>query len=288
MVKPVYEFLLWDNCHNNCQFCFLRQRDSDLNIEQKRKSVDKVLQFLESDQFVQGSHVLLMGGEIFDDRSSFSILNNLIDVVVTKMLNYEIDWLYLNTNLIYKDMTGLYYLLDKIDQHQLFDRLRFTTSYDIVGRFATKKVEQLMLYNIDNLVKKYPNIQIIANAIMTKQLCDMIVTHKFSVKQFMERYKCGLSLIPYIVLDDKLTADRKEILRTLSVVDNEIPGYVKNGIKNFDNDQKKLLYKYDKATDSLKFCSCDYSDCGHPVNFKRYATSGTCYACDVKALFDLE
>ena len=31
IIKPIYEFLVWDNCSNNCQFC--HQRNNPRNFD---------------------------------------------------------------------------------------------------------------------------------------------------------------------------------------------------------------------------------------------------------------
>ena len=57
---------------------------------------------------------------------------------------WEIELLYLNTNLLYEDLELLEGFLENIKQNNLFERLRFTTSYDIEGRF--NKNSELLFY----------------------------------------------------------------------------------------------------------------------------------------------
>jgi hypothetical protein len=51
------------------------------------------------------------------------------------MNNNIIDLLYINTNLIYENMSILFNFLDLIKNNNLFNRLKFTTSFDLQGRF---------------------------------------------------------------------------------------------------------------------------------------------------------
>ena len=148
-IKPVFEFLLWANCSNNCKFCFQKQQLRDGIItkhstEDKVKTMDNVLSFLDSDEYIKGSHVLLVGGEIFDDPTVFAELDSFLIKIADKMVCNDIDLLYINTNLIYKKLDCVINFLSEIEKHGLFDRLKFTTSYDIDGRF-TEKTEKLML-----------------------------------------------------------------------------------------------------------------------------------------------
>ena len=60
-----------------------------------------------------------------------------------------------------------------------------------------------------------------------------------------------------------------------------MPGYFKRYWQNLALDQDKLLYKYNPNTNEYDFCSSEKSDCGHSVNFKRYAKNGHCFICDL-------
>ena len=76
----------------------------------------------------------------------------------------------------------------------------------------------------------YNKLQVVTNIILTKPMCQAIINDKFSVGQFMKKYKCWVNLIPYIVLDNNLTADREEIFSTLQKVDEENNGVVLSSI----------------------------------------------------------
>ena len=69
--KPIYEFIVWENCNNNCQFCFQRKNPKILNEQERYKALDNVINFIESDKFEKGSHLLIVGGEIFHITSEF-------------------------------------------------------------------------------------------------------------------------------------------------------------------------------------------------------------------------
>lgn len=285
MIKPIFEFLLWNNCNNNCKFCFQKQFNDNMDLEQRKRSINKVLEFYNSKEFIKGSHVLLMGGEIFDSPQIFNELNHLFDVTVDMMVNNDIEVLYINTNLIYKKLDGLIHLLDLIQKHNLFDRLKFTTSYDVDGRF-NEKTEQLMLNNLKLIKQSYPEIRIVANSMLSNKLCDLILNDQINIPDFTKRYNLDwVNLIPYIVLIESISAPRSKIFKTLKHIDDQIPGYISKYIHNFDLKQDKLLYKYNHHNDKFEFCSCDYLPCGHAENFKKYSRSGSCFVCDLKTMF---
>jgi L-lysine 2,3-aminomutase len=39
--KPIYEFLLWDNCNNNCKFCFQRELPRLFGLKQREQILNK-------------------------------------------------------------------------------------------------------------------------------------------------------------------------------------------------------------------------------------------------------
>lgn len=282
--KKVYEFLVWDNCNNNCSFCFQRKNPRIFNKSQRKIILDEVINFLNGDKFIKGSHVLICGGEIFDKISDFNMLNSFFEKIIDFMKQDIIDLLYINTNLIYKDLNGVYNLLNLIKDKNLFDRLKFTTSYDLKGRFKSKEDELLMLNNLKTIKSIYPECNIVTNIILTKQTCESILNKSFVLSDFIKNYNCKVNLIPYIVYDKDLSASRSMIFSTLKYVNKDVPGYLAEYIPNISIEQEKLLYMY--KDDQFVFCSCKLSDCSHSINFKRYSENNTCFCCDLKEVFE--
>lgn len=283
-IMPVVELLVWDNCNNQCSFCFQRNNPRVFNQETRKFILNEAIKFIDSDKFIKGSHVLIVGGEIFYNAADQRMLSNFFVQIAERMLDNTIDLLYINTNLLYSDTVNLYNFLELIEWNNLFDRLRFTTSYDIAGRFKAKEDEELMLNNLLEVKRLYPKCQIVTNIILTKPMCDAILNDSFSAKYFMVKYNCWINFIPYIISDPKLAASRDTIFRTLKHIDDENPSYLDKYIANLDLAQEKKLYMY--KDNQFQFCSCELSDCGHAVNFKRYSDKGSCFICDLKGLFN--
>lgn len=288
-IKPVYEFLLWDNCNNNCKFCFQRKNGNTCTPKDKIKSLNAVSSFLESDEYVSGSHVLLVGGEIFDESNlSLKVIwMSFIDNIITKMNNQTIDLLYVNTNLLYEDLSLVKYLLTMIGKNDLWDRLKFTTSYDLEGRFSIKKREKLFLHNLYMIKYFYPKCNIVVNTILTKTTCEKILDGGFNPKTFCDEHKCDINLIPYIVYTKELSATRDQIFQSLLKTNELIPGYFQRYSNNLALAQDKLLYKFNKDTNQLDFVSCGHSDCGHSENFKLYSDNSSCFVCDLLQICEM-
>lgn len=282
--KSIYEFLVWDNCNNNCKFCFQRENPRLFSYSKRKYILDEVISFIDSDKFIKGSHILICGGEIFDKPKDFNNLSIFFDKIISYMKNNIIDLLYINTNLIYANLSGVMNLLDKIKEAGFFDRLKFTTSYDLEGRFKTEEIRNLMLNNLIYLTNKYKDLKVVTNIILTKQVCESIINNKLNISEFMTKYNCWVNLIPYIVLDDNLTAERKDIFKSLYTVEKQSPGYLSKYVPNMTITQEKLLYMY--KNDKFVFCSCEIDKCGHSINFKRYSKHNTCFCCDLREIFN--
>lgn len=286
MIKPIYELLLWNNCNNNCKFCFMKYNHHDnkfLSDENKKVSMKKALQLLNSDTYKDGSHVLLVGGELFDTKFSYDTeqyFKYFLTTIVHYMVSGKIDLLYVNTNLIYQDHSYLYYFLNLINDFGLFDRLKFTTSYDIYGRFKDSKSRILMEKTLGELLVDFPKIHIVVNMIMTKQFCEAVLSRRFNVKQFMDDFKVSVNTIPYIILHEDMAASRDQIYSTLQLLDQQMPGYLRAYIDNIAINQDKLLYEYDGK--EFVFMTAKNAPCGHNENF-HLCTVGKdrCFICDM-------
>jgi hypothetical protein len=190
---------------------------------------------------------------------------------------------YVNTNLLYEDLTILNTFLDIFNRNNVISRLKFTTSYDIYGRYENPKKEQLFFRNLMRIKEKYNELNIVVNSILTKQFCESILTKTFSIKNFCSKFSVNINTIPYINFNNDLLADKYTIFKTLSHINIENPGFIDSYIYDMDIKQEKRLYVY--KNNSLQYESSAINECGHSVNFKKYSVDNTCFVCDLKRLF---
>ena len=192
----------------------------------------------------------------------------------------KIRYLYVNTNLIYKDRTNLIYLFEAIKGYE--DRLKFTTSYDIYGRFKTDTAKELFLENLSFIKEKYPKINTVVNCIITKQL----VESDFNDEEFKEAYGVRyVNFIPYVPVPDDRSMDVefKDIVKVLARTERKNKGYIDFYINDFDFNQNKALYQYHKDT-GYEECTSNYAECHHNENFKK-VLNGECFICKLKEVF---
>ena len=310
-MKKIYEFLLWNNCSNNCTFCHQRahERKIDDKILLPNEQIESLYickEFLDT-QFEKGNHILLVGGEIFDivNDEVKKALVDLIKYIKNKMLDNEIDLLYINTNLLYKDTSLLDWFLTLFEANNLINRIKFTTSYDMVGRFTSKEREFLFYKNLKHLTDTYIDLHIVVNTVLTNEACKRICEDRFgadylleylkdqgkdmfTVKDWLDYFKVDINTIPYIRLpyDKAPEMPIKEVVfNTLLHINNIIPGYLDSYATNIALTQKKELFEYNKKEKMYKYCSSALSDCGHSENFKlSFADSSECFPCAIEKL----
>ena len=102
---PINEFILWNNCSNNCKFCW-QKLEKQQTLTEKFKSIELVKEAVKD---LKNSHILFVGGEIFDSKNKDlnNALLSLFDLTTDKMLKNDVELLYINTNILYNIETIL-------------------------------------------------------------------------------------------------------------------------------------------------------------------------------------
>lgn len=305
-LPPIYEFLLWNNCNNNCKFCHQKARKARfpgkfLDDKQKARSIQLVHFFLTTGHLVgqesmpaeKKFNMLLMGGELFDNRlapASEKAFFDLAGAVLVQMLEGRIDHLYVNTNLLYDMNIMLLDFLYLFVSEGLSSRIRFTTSCDVAYRFANHGALALMTGNLKKLRVIYPDIPMVANCILTDDAVRFLLNNPMYPSVFEGLYGTRLNLIPYIILKNSMAPERADVHKVLLLLNELNPGYLKDYVDGIDLPQKKFLYEYDSG----RYHTATSADaaCGHGVNFGHCykptddKKSGACFICDCKALLD--
>mgnify|MGYP002520884731 CR=1 FL=1 len=292
-MPTIIEFLLWDNCNNNCKFCFLKNGKSNKVIvtTSEKNNIFKYIKnyITNTNLFIPGNHLLLCGGEIFDTPMSESKKNwiDLTKTVVSSLKSNIIGEFYLNTNLLYDINMELTQFLDCFAKNNILHRVHFTTSYDLVGRFKDSSYRKLFLDNLIKIREQYPSLNIFVNTILTKQVCLLVQDRDFSVKDFQDTYKVKLNVIPYIVLDDLMAPSFSEVSNALLTIDAELPGFLANYTQNFEYDNPRKVLKYYTTDKTFMDVTANTNKCGHSINFTHYnKDTKSCFICDIKHLLE--
>lgn len=289
--EPIYEFLLWNTCKNNCKFCHQKANKARFpgkfpDDEGKYKSIKLVERYIKNGNCIDGSNILLMGGELFDtklsEKTEYAFLQ-LIDTIVNRMYNQQTFLFYMNSNLIYEDLDLLYKVLERFNLNiigrNLSSRIIFTTSYDIGYRYRIETDKWLVEQNLKKLSNDFPHVNKVANFILTDKGCDFLLNHPNFYKEFRDEYHCLLNPIPYIILDPAMAASRKTVQNTLLGIEYENPGFIEQYVHNMCIEQERILLEYNGT--ELINASSKNAECGHNENFRRvYKNDNRCFVCD--------
>lgn len=287
-IKTIYEFLVWDNCNNNCKFCFQRINPKTYMLQQQEQILNNVITYINSDQFENNNHILICGGELFDDHKRIDIIKNFFQSILYLAKNGIIDLIYINTNLLYElnnIVECLIPIFKSYNDNNILERIRFTTSYDIYGRFSSVEKQKLFLQNLQYIKQTIPELNIVVNMILTKQFCKSIINDQFNIFDFCKNYNISVNLIPYIILNDELIPTQSDLYTALQMIYLQNPQYMIKWLNELDLKQKRIMLTY--VNNKFQSCECDLSECGHSENFKRYTVkNNSCFVCDLKYIFN--
>lgn len=282
IVLPMYEFLLWSNCNNNCKFCVQRE-DHMSSKEERLKAIELAFDNIKK---LRDAHVLFMGGELFSepDEEVKEKLKNLFDYTFDKSRNKELEFIYINTNLLY-NTEYLFSILD--DASDIIERIRFTTSDDVDGRFNEKSMS-LFYNNLRALRNRYPKLRIVVNTILTKTLCDMIMNDEYNVLDYQNKYDVLVNNIPYINVEKRasyLAPTKSDVIKALNRLNQMLPGYMKGYCDNYLLKQDFHLLQFKNG--AFEDVTSGRSECGHHENFKRcFSDSNECFKCVLQKIKD--
>ena len=302
------EFIVWSNCANNCQFCWQRLLDDQttrLDSEHKVKCLENCRRILDSEG--QNCDVLVVGGEAYSDQGEAvnAQLKKVFNKIADKVRKGDIRYFYANTSLTYENKVNLIALFEAFKGIE--DHLKFTTSYDLAGRFDrdtnksvansdssgachTENKEALVRKNLEFIYKNYPDVNIVVNTIITNAVYKAIFpkdgSEPYNPFWFMGEYPntvVWVNLIPYIPIkgDNSLDAKFSETVKVLEKANSIIPGYFKRYVEEFDISQDKRLYEYHSDKGFIENTAPDMP-CGHNKNFSLVNRDGGCYICKLK------
>ena len=282
---PINEFILWNNCPNNCEFCWLKKEKQQTYNEQL-ESIDLVYDIVKD---LKDTHTLFVGGEIFaeTDKLIKEKLLNLYDLTFKRMLDGYLDLCYFNTNILYKLDNLLLPVLDKMKRLNLLNKVHFTTSGDYYGIFANDNTAKLFYNNLHTLHKLYPEMLIYVNIILTDTFCNDILEDRFNIADYEAEHGVYVNTIPFIKFGNTLEAPtRNKFMQTILHLNEQMPGYGIKYCNNFLLNQNIILRQYSDG--KMVNVSSDKSPCTHSENFTRcYSDSNECFVCDCGRLKEL-
>lgn len=293
---PMMEYLLWSNCSNNCKFCWQKRLKNEATWLTDEEKIDSINQCKQAIDQLGYTDILVVGGEVYGPHTQEvdTALRSLFDKIAQRVKQDQTRFFYVNTNLIYEDLSNLDYLINAFEG--VVDRIKFTTSADAYGRFEEgfgaygAETEEVVARNLRYLADTYPELNIVVNTIMTKQFhrqfVDDPVLKDAALRPSTFKGEFGIkhmNLLPYIPIpgDTELVPTFGQIVACLEEAESEVPGYISFYVADYDLNQNKILYQYERGKGFVE-CTAQYLPCGHNKNFSKVLPSGECYVCKIK------
>lgn len=182
----------WDQCNNNCTFCFEKNKSFDgmfskpstYAIEKNNECIKSLIDYDKYNYYT----FKILGGELFFTTDKV-ISNALADTIEYFYSVFEQsgmldkiesgqkipETLVIASNLLYKDNSTLYQSLDVLKSKTRKTNASMMVSYDLYGRFANEKSVELYYNNYLDIFNKYRDVvRPVVSFIMSKQNINML------------------------------------------------------------------------------------------------------------------
>lgn len=291
-MATLLQYNLWLNCNQHCAFCYQGSNPRRFSNEEKGKSIQRFIDMLKDPETTDlYQFVAIIGGEIFDTKlteENNKLFFEAMSLIKKHMQSGKFQSFSINTNLLYEDTSFLFEVLDYFSFAP--KRVTVVTSYDTKYRFHNEKMRELFLNNLEKIDKQYSEYGKIVQSVVSSYFVEDVLTGKFNINEFEEKYHCEYNLNNVIHSDlvDKLGKDffpkRAKYIEFLKFLQ-------KTNLKllqrfNVDKDDKDLIY-CDPEANKLRILTSlalKKLPCGHYETYQMYSDSDKCTLCDTKMI----
>lgn len=192
-MKNNIQFELWKNCTNGCDFCFNKGLPCSTK-EDKIRILKEVKYRLERLNYEYYDKIGLIGGELFgnqlEDDEVFKEFYKLFELCIYLLQDKKINQINFTSNLLAKDNSRMYQILDLIKLSGLLNRFELCTSFDTKYRF--KGNFTIWHYNMLYVKQNYPELQTHIEILPTQDFCEKCLSGEFNYEWFKETYDSAI------------------------------------------------------------------------------------------------
>ncbi|MBR2247617.1 MAG: hypothetical protein IJ880_11475 [Bacilli bacterium] len=188
------QFELWKNCTNGCDFCFNKGLPCSTK-EDKIRILKEVQYRLERLNYDYYDKIGFIGGELFgnqlEEEEVFKEFYKLFELCIKLLQNKKINQINFTSNLLAKDNSKMYQILDLIKIANLLNKFELCTSWDSQYRF---KLGNLSIWekNITYIKETYPDLQTHIEILPTQHFCEECLNGNFDYVKFKKKYKSAI------------------------------------------------------------------------------------------------
>lgn len=301
------QFELWSACNSRCKFCYLGEENRCTPDHYKIQALKDTLEKISNLEIYKEYNTLsYLGGEFFQGQLNTPEIHDLFMQLMEKtawlLKNKYIEHVWLYATMTLGDQKDLYEAVKFFDGHPNFWIL---TSYDTLGRFHTKQMEETWSYNMLKLHELYPDIKFNITSILSEDLIDKYLAGTFSFKEMMKKYNCTFFLKqcgkgPYTKEEfckrlPHFFPPRKKFLDFLRKFKQEESDEMWTKLfdihyradtlyRNYNTDDRRMELntrnKESKVEEMVKDECAEINKCGHLMNYAAYSDSDKCCLCD--------
>ena len=188
------QFELWEECNSKCKFCYLGRENNFTPCHLKINACKNALQKISDlSNYPEYDVLSYLGGEFFQGQMNNPEVKEAFMELMKKTAELLNDG-YINQVWIYATLTigdqkDLYDVLKLFEGHK--GDLWILTSYDTLGRFHSKKMEDNWSYHMKRIHELYPDILFNITTILSEDCIDKYLSGELSFKKMMEDYHCS-------------------------------------------------------------------------------------------------
>lgn len=185
------QFELWHHCGNKCSMCYLGKEGDFTPDSKKIEALNHAYNDLNNPEIMKNYNTIgLIGGEFFQGQMQNPEVRRLFFKLIHKIHDMYADgsiianWI--DATLTIGDEKDLYEVLD------IFKDIKsgfwLITSYDTMGRFHTKKMEDHWHEHMKRIHDEYPTVNLNICSILTGDFINKYLDGTLSLRDFMEKY----------------------------------------------------------------------------------------------------
>ena len=111
----------------------------------------------------------------------------MVDISNDLLENNGFNQVWFTATLISENQYDLWLTIDRINQK---NKIWICTSYDTIGRFHTDKLLNQWKYNMKEIKRRYPEVNINVTSILTEDFIKKYLSGEFNLKSMLKEFDC--------------------------------------------------------------------------------------------------
>lgn len=315
------QFELWQECNNDCKFCYLGKENRKTPKEVKLESLQRAFDTISDiSNYPEYNTIGFIGGEFFQGQLNDPDVKKLFYKVLEKTAclynSGIIKQVWISATLTIGPQKELYEILRWFYD---YDDVWVITSWDTIGRFKTPKMLETWNYHMHNLKREFPGLKLNICTILTDDCISKYLSGELSFQSMMKEYDASFFFKQCGCIYNKASEDNFQDQMKAKLFSNQmLPGFfptrekflqflrlfreqesedmwnrlfnikfrADNLYRNFNDGSTDTYHRFKNTRGEVDDSAP--MPCGHPFVYCAYIDSNACVLCDKErlSLFD--